>query len=366
MQPDIAVVIVGYNRPYALQRLFQSIANADYTDWLNISLIISIDFSGNNQCEVLAQNFEWKYGTKKVIAHTENLGLKNHIIQCGSFTDEYDAIILLEDDLFVAPGFYSFSRQAYTFYKDDERIAGIGLYSYPYNEFAYCPFEPIQDSYDNYFLQVPCSWGQMWTKNQWRSFIKYANATQRDETDIFLPEAALSWDASSSWKRSFFKYMVEAGKYFVYPRISLTTNFGDMGQHYDAPVLVWQASLLVGNKRFTFSSLQDSLSIYDPFFELDGVAHKRITDTDIDISYDLNGIKPLHKIKTKYLVSSKECKNAQKKYASSFYPFENNVLFNIEPVHDEREYFSLDVTSNFSDETIFNRINKDFSKCRKE
>lgn len=44
-----AIVVATYNRPYALQRLLNSIAKADYKGYKNIPLVISVDGGGNPQ-----------------------------------------------------------------------------------------------------------------------------------------------------------------------------------------------------------------------------------------------------------------------------------------------------------------------------
>lgn len=362
MEPDIPIVIAAYNRPDSLRRLLGSIEKADYSGYFDITLIISIDHSGDDTCEEIAKQFKWIYGNKKIIICGENLGLKKHIIQCGDLSVNFDAIILLEDDLFVATGFYHYSIQAYRFYKDDKRIAGIGLYNYRYNEFANCPFEPIQDNFDNYFLQVPCSWGQLWTGQHWKDFSSYNNSMQGFGENLLIPEKALLWPVKTSWKRLFFRYIIETNKYFVYPRVSLTTNFGDIGKHYDASVLIWQSPLLQGNKNFSFSTLENSLSIYDAFFELDGSVYNKMFNDNMDVSFDLNGIKPLTKIKTRFLISSKKSVSSIAVFQSELYPYENNVVNKLYSNDNTNKCFSLGESNSFLNELQFNRINVDINR----
>lgn len=364
MQAAIAIVVVAFDRTICLNRILDSIKKANYDNYQDINLFISIDYSGNEDCLDVANNFNWQYGTKNIINHRENLGLKKHIISCGDLVENYDAVIVLEDDLFVATGFYDYAQQAYSFYKNDYNVAGIGLYNYKYNELIDCPFDPIVDNYDNYFLQVPCSWGQMWTKQQWKNFKNFAVIEQLEEQDedLFLPNSVWGWPKKTSWKRIFYKYMVKNNKHFVYPRISLTTNFGDVGQHYTASVLVLQTPLLQGLKLFTFSSFQQSYCIYDSFFEFDTQGYNRITNQNFDTSFDLNGSKPLHKIKTKYLVSAKECLKPIKKFQVSMYPYECNIIDNILIQDTDKSIFTLSETINFSDEINFERVHFDLKR----
>lgn len=354
MQANIAIIVVGFNRPFALNRQLASIQNADYSNYQNIPLIISIDYSGNDSCVALANSFEWKHGDKKIIAHTKNLGLKKHILQCGNLSLQYDAVIALEDDLFVSPAFYDYAQQAYQFYKNEKQVAGIALYSYRFNEVAYCPFEPIADGFDNYFMQVPCSWGQLWTKCQWANFNQYLSGDIQASSNL-LPPTVQAWPSATSWKKIFYQYIVERNLYFVYPRISLTTNFGDKGQHHSDETMVWQSALLLNRMNFKFSNITDALSIYDAYFELSAEAFIKFTHQQLDICIDLNGCKPLSQVKNQYLISSKYCSSTQREFGMSIYPYEKNVLMGIEASKGSDNFFSFGFTKDFEDRLKIDR-----------
>src|SRR5689334_4123595 len=124
-----AIVISAFNRPASLRRLLNSIEAARY-DLNDIDLVISIDKSDSDEVEKTAEKFKWKYGEKKIILQNEPLGLKQHILRCGDLTSDYNAIILLEDDLMVSPYFYEYAIKALEYYKDDKMLAGISLYNY--------------------------------------------------------------------------------------------------------------------------------------------------------------------------------------------------------------------------------------------
>ncbi|HTH31890.1 MAG TPA: glycosyltransferase family A protein [Lacibacter sp.] len=361
MEADIAIVIAAYNRPASLLRLLGSVAAANYQGYGNISLYLSIDHSGSDDCKYIAEAFEWKYGTKKVLQHSQNLGLKKHILSCGDLSQQHEGVIVLEDDLFVSPGFYDYAQQAYAFYKADDQVAGIALYHNSFNEVAYCPFEPLHDGFDNYFMQVPCSWGQLWTGKQWRGFVHYMNGA-KDEEMRTLPGNVQQWPGKSSWKKYFYSYLHQSGKYFVYPRIGLSTNFGDAGQHLQQSQAVFQTPLLLSTKIFQFSTLSDSLSLYDGFFELSGDVYKRFVGSNEAVSFDLNGTKPLHSVTTKYLISSKQCKRPQQKFAVACYPYENNILLSIMRNGNSEAYFSFGETSDFSEQPQFSRLPIDVNR----
>lgn len=116
-----AIVVVAYNRSKSLERLLCSIASANYVDYSNITLVISIDGGGTGECEQVANSFQWEYGEKRIICHNENLGLKRHIVSCGDLTKQYDSIILLEEDIYVSPYFYDYSVRTASYYQSEEK-----------------------------------------------------------------------------------------------------------------------------------------------------------------------------------------------------------------------------------------------------
>ena len=113
----IAICVIAYNRPLSLKRNLEALSKAYYNE--NVTLIISIDKSENRLVAQYAENFDWLHGEKKVIVRAERMGLRQHVLSCGQFLKEYDALIVLEDDVTVAPSFYYYARQCVERYKED-------------------------------------------------------------------------------------------------------------------------------------------------------------------------------------------------------------------------------------------------------
>jgi hypothetical protein len=68
----------------------------------------------------------------------------------------------------------------------------------------------------------------------------------------------------------FIKYLIVTEQYFVYPRISLSTNFGDPGTNNGCKNNLHQVNLLIGEKQWQFASLHEGIC-YDAFFEIEGL-----------------------------------------------------------------------------------------------
>ena len=334
MSHSPAIAIAAYKRSRSLTRLLDSLANADYTGYSEIVLIISIDRSDSQAALEVAQKFEWQYGEKKLVHHSRNLGLKRNVLFCGDLSDKYGSVIVLEDDLYVARNFYGYTCQALEYYQNSTAIAGISLYAYCYNEYAKTRFIPVDDGYDNYFFQSASSWGQAWTRTQWQGFRQWYEIHQNTaigEGEI-LPARVISWLPERSWKQFFIRYMVAANKYFVVPRISLSTNFAEVGDHITSVTNNYQSPLLIGKKNWNFSHLDESKSIYDVYFEMTPNCLKKNNPyfEQFDLECDLYGTKQLDRLRAKHTITIRNAEDAIASFDLRLIPHELNLIYQLE------------------------------------
>lgn len=330
-----AIVVATYNRPKALQRLLKSIAKADYQGYENIPLVISIDGGGSIECKQIAEEFVWEYGEKRVIAHIENMGLKAHILSCGDLTEQYGAIIMLEEDLYISPYFYAYSVQTTSYYYAEEKIAGISLFSFKNNDLSGTPFEPLNNGYDVFFAQVPSSCGQVWTKQQWTRFRIWLKEHENKPVSRHLPkDVRIVWPDNSSWKKYYYSYIVENDLYFVIPYVSYSTNMGDKGEHFAEPTLMFQTRLMEYPTYLKLCPFNKDNVVYDAYFELLPETFRRLgVLQDYDVTIDLAGAKPLQDIETPYLLSIKPCAKPICSFGMCYSPIEVNIIENNEYGH---------------------------------
>ncbi len=299
-----AVVAIGFNRPKSLERLLDSLANARY-DSQNVPLVLSIDFSDSDeglQTRKLATEFEWCHGLKRLILHEKNLGLRKHVLACGDLSEAYGSVILLEDDLTVSRDFYRFTIESLSFVENDHSVGGISLYSHATNFLNRLPFTPLYDGFDNFYLQIASSWGQAWSHSQWKQFRDWYNKLVAHDTASGspkpipatspIPSHVIAWP-NSSWLKYFIWYLVESNRYFLYPRISHSTNHSDTGTHASRASAAWQVPISIGLNTLRFSTLDESLSVYDSFFEVLPDRLRKIAPLleDYDFDVDLYGSK---------------------------------------------------------------------------
>lgn len=340
----IPIVVVAYNRTRSLSRLLGSLEKANYPHQ-DIDLIISIDKAGNNQDVLnLANEFQWKQGVKRVVYQEINLGLRKHIIKCGGLSMEYGAVIVLEDDLFVSPNFYVFAEQALKFSQRELSIGGISLYNHQLNVHSRDNFSALEDGYDNWYFQFASSWGQAWTKEQWLGFMHWYDNDPQIDNNQNVPAYVRSW-SPKSWLKYHIAYLIEKNLYFLYPKISFTTNFSDAGTHVGQDSTIYQVPLDYGKEReFNFSKPRDSFSVYNSFYENVNL-YKAIGLGQEELMIDLYGYRPLSG--RKYILTPKILDfEILRSYGKSLKPHEANILSEIEG----KEIFLYDTTTNRKNE----------------
>ena len=330
----VAIVVIAYNREKSLGRLLHSLNLAMYPVDVDVPLIISVDKSENELVRKTADDFVWEHGTKNVKLHENNLGLKEHVLLCGNYTEQYDGIIVLEDDLYVAPAFYMYALAALKHVDDDDRIGGVSLYNHRLNVHVREPFEALDDGYDNYYFSFASSWGQAYTREQWAAFREWYEA-HKDE-DIAsgnVPVNVSSW-SEKSWLKYYIKYLIDTNKYFLYPRISYTTNFGDEGTHAAKSDNDLQVPLS-GKRRaeredFNFSTLDESGAVYDAYFENLRLKNYLSEYKAEDISIDLYGYKQDGAL-TRYILSSRSLQfKIIQSYGRRLRPIDANIAMKLE------------------------------------
>ncbi len=346
-----AIIAIAYNRPEALKRLLSSIENAVYPSGVSPELIISIDRSDSQDVVAVAEDFRYTHGKKTVLARTERMGLREHVLSCGDLSEKYGSIIVLEDDLYVAPAFYTYALKALSFSEGDERIGAVSLYNHRFNVHVREPFEAVDDGYDNWYLQMASSWGQAYTKKQWESFRKwYDDNKDRDLAAPTVPANISGW-SERSWLKYYIVYLIETGKYCLYPRVSFTTNFADEGTHAQKADNDLQVPLSGAGRDVEpdFSGIDSSCSVYDAFFEpvgymsgddiRFGISPAETDGSSTDrILTDLYGYKPVADIiaesqkedRIRYVLSSAPLPYAcVKSFARRMRPHDANIIYNI-------------------------------------
>lgn len=324
---NIAIVAVAYNRMDSLSRLLSSLDKASYDD-NDVTLIISVDKSKTDIVERFADDYQWKHGEKIVDKHTENLGLRPHMMSLGKWFDRFDAIVVLEDDIVVSPNFYYYTSQTVEKYHNCPDIAGVSLYGFSINYQTGIPFQPLKDEHDVYFMNCAMSWGEVWMRDSWQKFYDWYLQHQEFPMIPELPHCICSWN-KKSWLKYHTRYCIEENKYFVHPFVSLTTNFGDAGEHNNgAANTVYQVELQQGvKKHFELPEYDGEAVYYDGFFENKSLYQILGLDAD-KLCIDLNGEWKNRLNKRYWLTTEVKDFKIVKSFGLNYRPIEVNVIMN--------------------------------------
>lgn len=326
MEPTI--VVIAYNRPRALARLLKGVQKAIYP--AGARLIVSIDSGGEHGEQVLriADQFDWAHGEKRIILHESRLGLIGHVFFCGDLTEEVGPVILLEDDLYVSPVFYVYACQAIDYYRRDARIAGISLNAIWFNGYSHHPFVPYLDDSDAFFLQVPWFQGQAYTPGQWQRFKRWREDESIRPVDAGPIHEMFGKFPESDWFPLKTRYLVSTGRFYVFPRQSLSVNFGDRGTHFARPTRFFQVPLQPFRREYRLHSLDDAIAVYDSFQELLPDRLNRLTDqlASYDYVVDLNGMKSAENMPAEYVLTTKSCRSPLLTFGKEMWPLAANVV----------------------------------------
>lgn len=159
------ILLFVYNRPDHVRNTVEALQhNALAIE--SLLYIYSDGARGNDDAAAVAEVRKFIYGISgfkqiNIIERTENWGLARNIIDgVTTQVNEHGRVIVLEDDLIVAPYFLKFMNDALECYKDDERVGHIQA----------CDFTKDPSLPDTFLIKWTGSWGWATWKRAWRHF----------------------------------------------------------------------------------------------------------------------------------------------------------------------------------------------------
>lgn len=324
----IAIVTVAYNRTDSLGRLLTSLEKASYNGE-DVTLIISIDKSNTDAVENFADNYKWSHGKKRVIKHEKNLGLRPHMLSLAQHFDEFDALVVLEDDVTVASSFMNYVKACVEKYYNCEKIAGISLYSFGMNNYLQRPFTPTPSQYDIYLMNIAQSWGQVWMKKQWLAFREWYDTHNEEFNLPHLPADLNHWPAKS-WLKYHTRYCIEENKYFVYPYRALSTNNFEPGENVNSSDTIYQSVMQALPKtEYLLPTIEECEVKYDGFFEPKFLG-KYLGISDSELCVDFYGYKPTAVYKRYVLTIRSLPYKVIRSFALQYKPIEMNIISQLE------------------------------------
>lgn len=159
------ILLFTYNRPGHTRQLLESLlANEEAAE---SPLIVYSDAARDDNSQAKVEEVRRYlhtisgFGSIEIIEREKNQGLASNIID-GVTTqiERYGRVIVLEDDLIVAPYFLRFMNDALNMYKDEPRIGHIQA----------CDFTKDVTLPDIFLIKWTGSWGWATWKRAWQHF----------------------------------------------------------------------------------------------------------------------------------------------------------------------------------------------------
>lgn len=163
------IVLFGYARPEHTRRTLQSLQNNDGASRHELIVYIdgpksSVDASSVAEvADVVAQaRSAGKFSRVTVHQALRNRGLAASVIAgVSQVLSEHESVIVLEDDLLLAPDFLEFMTAALCHYAGDERMWSVSGYSPPLPRFE-------DSGHDLYLSLRASSWGWGTWRRSWK------------------------------------------------------------------------------------------------------------------------------------------------------------------------------------------------------
>ena len=196
---------------------------------------------------------------------------------------------------------------------------------------------PLAGGSDAFFVQVPYTQGLAFTSAQWARF----QARRRTPQAVAAPSAPLheAWSHfdREDWFQLLARFVISSDRYFVFPRVSHTTGWGDAGTHFTQASRFFQVPLQRSQQTYEFRALDDAWAVYDSFFELQPDRLNRLTDQlrGYDYAIDLYGIKSRQNLRSANTLTSRPCHRYIASFGKTLWPVEMNIVARVpgEDIH---------------------------------
>jgi len=229
------VILFGFNRVDLFESLLTSLVECEGCSKTDVYIFIDGPRTEGERLEQLKftpliNMYSSCFSQLSILFSSENQGLRRSLIGgVSSVLENYDSVIVLEDDLIVSNNFLSYMNKCLNFYKNNNEIASISGYT---NEIS------KSNVVDNYFHLRPCSWGWATWKNRWEVIDWDYKPTSFKEwcllwlkckpvgDDIFRMFRHLHSGKNNSWAITWTINNIINKKMTSYPHLSKVSNIG--------------------------------------------------------------------------------------------------------------------------------------------
>jgi len=161
------ITLFVYRRPEHLRRVLSALEQCQHINDSVLYVFSDAPKVGANSEETgaveevrrIIRTIDWCFELV-IVERPYNHGFQNHILGITEVVEKYERVIVLEDDIVVAPGFLTFMNQALDVYADDDDVMHVSAYMLPLQEVL-----P-----DTLFYNAANCWGWGTWRRAWRHF----------------------------------------------------------------------------------------------------------------------------------------------------------------------------------------------------
>ena len=241
---QVPVALFVYSRPRQLPRTLECLRDGG----VELLYVFSdgargdADEAGVAEVREVLRHIDWIEPT--IVEREQNLGLSRSIREGLDWLFEsHGSVIVIEDDICVAPDFHTYARLALEHYENEQAVAGVTGLRYPFSRDA---FE--QYPYDVFLSPRFSSWAWATWRDRWQSFEfdpdllreRIASAADFDPdaagADMagMIQAAVVDETLGGSWDVVCAANMLLDRRYFVTPTWNMVENSGlEEGTHAD-------------------------------------------------------------------------------------------------------------------------------------
>ncbi len=161
------VALFAFNRPETTRSTLQALKNCDGLGDRSVYLFCDGPRTNRSDDELAVFQVrrvlhDWAAGQRaQCLFSDSNCGLRASIVRgVGEILREHGRVIVLEDDLIVAPGFLRFMQQSLDAFEHTPRVWQVSGYMTPNRRRSLQPG----------FLRLPCCWGWATWQDRWQNF----------------------------------------------------------------------------------------------------------------------------------------------------------------------------------------------------
>ncbi|KAL3884477.1 hypothetical protein ACJMK2_024615 [Sinanodonta woodiana] len=279
---DLSVIVIVYNRAESLQRLLESLNNAQfYGD--NIALHVWIDRSQNGTIDSstykVARDFTFTHGQYYVHNQTCHVGIYGQWIGAWYPRNSSSEIaVILEDDLTVSPYFYKWLKVVHNKFDNRPDINGYSLQGVSIKHgIDQDGFLDVNKTHKAFLYPILGTWGFSPNNRNWRAFSDWYMMVRGDPSfqpyvegihpSVWYQEQLEKGQQDRMWSMWFIYYAWMHKEYTMYSNFKdhqgLTINWKEPGLHYSKSDDVTKPDPLLLDWKSEYEDLPDNPVIVD-------------------------------------------------------------------------------------------------------